>query len=102
MDNNYCIAEVEYRFNGSNWRTFTAKDRLTKGMLTCGLQDDKGNLWFGQFNGLSRYDGTNWQTFTTQDGLAHNTVMAMAKDDKGNLWSGTLGGVSRYNPTKSQ
>ena len=62
------------------------------------IQDRKGNIWFGDNDGLWRYDG---RTFTK---VSQRGAYAIIEDKKGNIW--TTGGVnpepevwalSRYN-----
>ena len=61
------------------------------------LQDNKGYLWIGTGNGLSRFDGINFKNFTTKDSLADNFISCSFKD-KGELWFGHMNGnISHFN-----
>ena len=65
--------------------------------VTCSIQDEKGDLWFGTNNeGIYRYDGTNFFQFTTNEGLVSNVVTSMIEDKKGNIWLGTDNGLCKY------
>ncbi len=64
------------------------------------LEDQRGNLWFGTYGGVSRYDGKHFTHFTENEGLSNNRVHSILKDKRGNLWFGTNGGVSRYDPAE--
>lgn len=66
-------------------------------------QDNKGNIWIGTRNGLSRYDGytlTNYYTDETDStSLCSNFVFSLFTDSEGRVWIGTSKGISRYNPS---
>ena len=65
--------------------------------IKCGLQDAKGNIWFGTTSeGVYRYDGKLFTQFTVKDGLSHNCVWSMMEDNAGNIWFGTTDGICRY------
>ncbi|MEO7175044.1 MAG: two-component regulator propeller domain-containing protein, partial [Saprospiraceae bacterium] len=52
----------------------------------CGLQDRRGNLWFGTTGeGVYRFDGKQFIQYTEKDGLSSNTIWEMAEDNLGNL-----------------
>ena len=63
----------------------------------CGLQDRKGNLWFGTTgDGIYRYDGTFFTNFTTKNGLNSNSVNHILEDKDGKIWIGTGAGLVLY------
>ncbi len=41
----------------------TAEQGLPDNTALCSMQDSKGFLWFGTYNGLCRYDGYNFTTY---------------------------------------
>jgi ligand-binding sensor domain-containing protein len=49
-----------YRYDGKRFQQFTTEDGLTSNVTLSILEDHKGQLWFGSWQGLSIYDG---QTF---------------------------------------
>ncbi|MEO7992587.1 MAG: two-component regulator propeller domain-containing protein, partial [Chryseolinea sp.] len=51
------------------------------------IEDKKGNIWFGDVDGLWRYDG---RTFTK---VSQRGAYAIIEDKKGNIW--TTGEVKR-------
>lgn len=64
----------------------------------CGLQDKRGDLWFGTTGeGVYRYNGKAFTQFTVKDGLSNNKVWSVLEDMSGNIWFGTDDGISLYN-----
>jgi ligand-binding sensor domain-containing protein len=60
------------------------------------LQDRRGFLWFGAYNGLHRYDGYELKTYThdpqNSSSISNNSTKAILEDRAGMLWFGTEGG----------
>jgi signal transduction histidine kinase/ligand-binding sensor domain-containing protein/DNA-binding response OmpR family regulator len=65
------------------------------------LQDGKGQLWFGTFDGLSRFNGIEFKTYKNDPSnltsLSNNQVFKLMEDRNGSVWAGTLNGINRYN-----
>ncbi|MBN2487349.1 MAG: hypothetical protein JXB34_15345 [Bacteroidales bacterium] len=76
------------------------KQNLSHNTVTAILQDSKGFMWFGTFNGLNKYDGTSITTYknNTKDNttITDNRVVRINEDHNGNLWFATSAGLSRY------
>ncbi len=79
--------------------------------VQCGLQDKKGNMWFGTAgNGIYVYNGNSFVNFThksfinffLKNDLNHNDILCCLEDKTGNIWFGTRRGVIRYTPSKGQ
>ncbi len=69
--------------------------------VTCGLQDKKGNLWFGTTaEGVYKYDGKLFTQFTITDGLSSNCVRSIMEDKTGTIWFGTTNGICRLDGNK--
>jgi ligand-binding sensor domain-containing protein len=69
--------------------------------VSCGFQDDAGNLWFGTLNeGVYCFDGKTFVQFTTKDGLGDNTVNAITENNTGNILIGTNKGIYNYDGNK--
>lgn len=75
--------------------------------ITSMIEDAKGDLWFGTYNGgLYRYDVSMDSVFIydVRDGLTSNFISTLASDSKGNIWVGTwqrgnwTGGIVRFSP----
>lgn len=78
-------AKTNFRF-----MHITGKDGLPYQQVEELLQDDKGRLWIGTRNGLSRYDGYNIVSYFNQEdnqnSLTHNTIECIFQDSKKRIW----------------
>ncbi|OJJ16767.1 hypothetical protein BKI52_33210 [marine bacterium AO1-C] len=72
---------------------------LSKNLIGCITEDQKGNLWFGVDNqGVCKYDGKTFQYITKEDGLCDNNIVTVLEDSNGGMWFGSMhGGLSHYN-----
>lgn len=90
-------AKTNFRF-----MHITGKDGLPYQQVEELLQDDKGRLWIGTRNGLSRYDGYNIVSYFNQEdnqnSLTHNTIECIFQDSKKRIWIGTHDGTCLYRP----
>ncbi len=77
----------------------TISDGLAHNGVTCILEDSKGYLWIGTYDGINVYNGYELITYKNtiyNQVLASNRVRSLAEDSKGNIWIGTDEGVSIY------
>lgn len=89
------------RFDGKNFKTWTAKDSMPSSNILALMQDNKGDLWIACSNaGVARFDGKRFEKFNEENGLASNDVRSVFQDNKGNIWFGTFSGVSKYSDGK--
>ena len=85
--------EVNLRF-----QHITSEQGLSQNTIGCMLQDSRGFMWFGTWNGLDRYDGYNFLTFKSenqQGGLSNNFIYSICEDKEGNIWAGTKNGLNK-------
>ena len=84
------------------FRYLTPKDGLSSSEVTCIMQDHRGFMWIGTYEGLNRYDGYNFTVYKNINGnagsLACDQVHSIYEDRQGNLLVGTDCGLSQYNP----
>lgn len=76
----------------------TSEQGLSQNTIGCILQDSRGFIWFGTWNGLDRYDGYNFLVFKSdnqQGGLSNNFIYSICEDKEGNIWAGTKNGLNK-------
>ncbi len=77
-------------------------DGFTSSKANTIIQDSKGFIWIGTWNGLNRYDGYECVIFgpsyhdTTS--ISNREVLALLEDHAGNIWIGTTSGLNCLNP----
>ncbi len=97
-DNVYLVTSVDMMYMKSDSNTFyyyRPKDFPKFFQTVCFLEDNKGNLWIGKYNGgLYKYNPKTGEYlfFDIRDGLAKNTIRTIFEDSKGQIWIGTFGG----------
>src|SRR5690606_37939249 len=74
-----------------------------KSNVLCMIQDRKGFIWIGTYDGLDRFDGYNFKEykFDHQDtsSLSQNLIMSLLEDRHGTIWIGTAGmGLCSFDP----
>jgi signal transduction histidine kinase/ligand-binding sensor domain-containing protein/DNA-binding response OmpR family regulator len=93
-------APVHAQIEDLRFTHLTTDDGLSQSNVTCILQDSKGFMWFGTFNGLNRYDGYTFEVYHYQpddsQSISHNYISALFEDRRGYLWVGTSDGLNRY------
>ena len=74
---------------------------LSNNSVRCILQDHRGFMWFGTYDGLNRYDGYSFRVFRNKindsSSLINPFINTLDEDKKGDLWIGTRQGLSIYN-----
>ncbi len=83
------------RFDGKNWKTYTAKDGLGGNFIHALEIDPEGTLWAATDGGVSFLKNGTWQTITTREGLQDNNVFSMLFEKDGTRWFGTWTGLSK-------
>jgi ligand-binding sensor domain-containing protein len=46
-----------YRYDGTNFTQFTTENGLTSNVVLSIMEDDKGQIWFGTWQGICIFDG---------------------------------------------
>jgi PAS domain S-box-containing protein len=67
------------------------------------LQDRRGFIWIGTYNGLNRFDGYRFQVYkpdpNNPNSLGGALVLPLFEDQSGILWIGVDAGLDRFDPT---
>lgn len=98
-----CRAQPAEKFHFNH---FSANHQLSQTHFGPILQDKKGYLWFGTWNGLLKYDGYSFTNFLPDPGnknsLPDTDVDILCEDGEGNIWSSAnrSPNLSKYNPNK--
>ncbi len=84
---------------------YTTKDGLTQSYVFSILQDNRGFMWFGTWDGLNLFDGFNFISFKPDaenpNSLSSNCVTTIYEDRYGKLCIGTNGGGLSILPQSS-
>ena len=85
---------------------YTSQDGLPQNSILAILQDEKGFLWFGTDDGLTKFDGYQFTVFKHQlqeeNTLSNNVIRGLLQDKKGFIWISTEGGgINIYDPKTS-
>lgn len=97
--------EGMYKIENGVSRKFVAEGdlELSNNDVRCFVEDDKGSIWVGTFNGLNKIDADGNVSCYKKDSkpgsLRHSSVFSLYKDLQGTIWVGTYyGGVHYFNP----
>lgn len=84
------------------FETLNSDNGLSQNTVLSILQDSRGFLWFGTYDGLNRYDGYSFKVYKIEKGnpksIQGQTFRSIVEDKNGNLWIASVGGgLNRYN-----
>ena len=78
----------------------TTEEGLSYNNVTQILQDSRGFLWFGTYNGLNRYDGYNFKVYLPEnsdpESISSQSISCILEDKEGFIWIGTTDGLNKY------
>ncbi|HEY0053977.1 MAG TPA: two-component regulator propeller domain-containing protein, partial [Pedobacter sp.] len=78
---------------------------LSSNSITKIVQDHRGYMWFGTFDGINKYDGYKITAFRNKQGdssiISGNYITTAVQDKKGNFWVGTNKGINRFDYNKN-
>ncbi|MFB6319416.1 two-component regulator propeller domain-containing protein [Saccharicrinis sp. FJH54] len=88
-----------------DFNKLTIDDGFTSSRANVILQDKKGFIWIGTWNGLNRYDGYDTEIFKPRyhdsTTISNREVTALMEDHQGKIWIGTTSGLNCYDPQLS-
>jgi ligand-binding sensor domain-containing protein/serine phosphatase RsbU (regulator of sigma subunit) len=99
-----CIADVglrRYNSEDKKFENYRMPHMTTYFSSTCLLEDSKGNIWFGTYNGgIYKYIMSESKMEVIdlpKEGMKSNWVTCLTEDSKGRMWVGTWeGGVAVF------
>ncbi len=91
----------DIKFDRITSENFKVEKGLSQNSANCVLQDSKGYIWIGTWDGLNRFDGYNFVTYKSSitgnsNELSNQTINALFEDSKGVLWIGTETGLNSF------
>lgn len=84
-------AQTDYR-----QRLLTMDNGMPSNTTRCIIQDNRGFIWMGTENGLSRYDGKMFTNYPIEENGSDQRVSALLNDGSDGLFVGTKYGVFRF------
>ncbi|MGQ1889903.1 two-component regulator propeller domain-containing protein [Thermophagus sp. OGC60D27] len=82
--------------------SYSIEDGFSGSKANVIIQDRKGFIWVGTWNGLTRFDGYECEIYTSginnPNGLSNKEVVSLLEDHDGNIWIGTSDGLNKLNP----
>lgn len=95
----YAILPTQFHF-----RHYNIENGISANNISALLQDQKGFIWIGTDNGLSRFDGNQFTFYQKSNplysGLHANSINTICETNSNELWLGTENGVFIYNQVK--
>ena len=91
-------ASVEYQF-----KHYSVKDGLSQNTVMAILQDHKGFMWFGTWDGLNKFDGNQFTIYKSYPGdnsaISTNRIDFLYEDKNHFIWMQTYdGSYHRFDP----
>jgi signal transduction histidine kinase/streptogramin lyase len=101
----FFCAEVKTQFN-YGFTNYFMSGGLPDNFVNCLLQDNRGFMWFGTREGLSRYDGTNFRNYFTRrndsTALPGNNIQCLTEYKPGQLLFTASGRLTAFNSVTQQ
>ena len=98
---------VLFPFNNEKQYSFdhiSYKEGLSQVIVSSILQDSKGFIWIGTFDGLNRYDGKNFVVYKHDPdnfkSISSSDIITIIEGKDGYLWIGTRNGLNRFDRKK--
>lgn len=88
----------------ATFERITKKDGLSQSTVTNIIQDRKGFMWFGTYDGMNKYDGYTFKTYrhieNDNSSLSDNGAAYLYEDNKGFIWvtNNANEGICKFNP----
>ena len=98
------------RYDGIDFKSMTANDGLSSGVIYLLHKDRHGNIWVGTNNGIDKITLNSYgqidriKNYKAEQGFIgiECNTRAIYEGDKGNIWIGTVKGLIKYNPKEDK
>jgi len=79
-------------------KNVTTEDGLVNGQVSAIMQDSKGYIWFGTYDGVSKWDGNSFENIQTHNGMLSSAILDIKEAPDGKIYFANYqGGVLVYN-----
>ncbi|WP_139958588.1 hybrid sensor histidine kinase/response regulator transcription factor [Flavicella sediminum] len=81
------------------YQQLTISDGLAHNGITSILEDSRGYIWFGTYDGLNRYNGYDFKIYKNlvhKKIITSNRIREIMEDSQGDIWIGTDNGISVF------
>ncbi len=92
---NFVFAQINIHKN------ITTEHGLVNGQVSAILQDSKGYIWFGTYDGVSKWDGNNFENIRTHNGMLSSAILDIKEAPDGKIYFANYqGGILIYDNGK--
>jgi ligand-binding sensor domain-containing protein len=96
----YIIPQCTAQNEGLRFEHIGLEEGLSNETVTTILQDKKGFLWFGTFDGLFKYDGYSFIKYQLDPfdptSLSQNFIYTIFEDSDGTIWTSSFEGLCKF------
>jgi ligand-binding sensor domain-containing protein len=100
----WCVPELMAQVRHEHFNNINRQNGLKDNIIYCMMKDDKGIMWVGTQNGLSRFDGTHFYNYYKKregNSIPNNSIQCLCQGKDGTIWGGTDFGIFNYIPSKN-
>lgn len=90
----HTLASSPYIFDLITSEKQAVKKGLSQNTIYSILQDSRGYMWFGTWDGLNKYDGYSFTIYNKENGLSNEVINHLLETHDGTLWIGTENGLN--------
>ena len=87
---------------GLRFEHIGVEEGLSSDIVTAILQDSKGYIWFGTFDGLNKYDGYTFTKYKfdplDSNSISQNLIYTIFEDKFSAIWVSSFEGLCKFDP----
>ncbi|MDB5010349.1 MAG: ATP-binding region ATPase domain protein [Mucilaginibacter sp.] len=91
-----------YAQDNLTFKNLNVDNGLPQNSVLSVLQDQKGYIWVGTFDGLSKFNGLEFKVYKNEEdnskSIGNNKISKLFNDRDGNLWVGTVDYLNLFDP----